>query len=328
MKRLLFIINPNAGKTAVKNDLFEIIVTFSNAGYEVVTYTTTGPADAERKVIEEGAKFDLIVCAGGDGTMENTVCGYMKMGTKKVPLGYIPAGTTNDFARSLRISRKPCEAAKQIINGSISKIDVGRLEQKYFIYIAAFGVFTDISYNTKQSLKKIMGHSAYLIEAIKKIANIKSYVIEAEFDGKTVTGEYIYGMFTNSHSVAGFKIRGVKHVVLDDGRFDCLLVKKPQNPSQLQQILSAVIMNDFEESEMFFRFNASSIQIKSETPIPWTLDGEFGGEFTDTKIEVEKQALELYTDGAYGIMGSEEYAATYDSDEFDEYYEESTDSWD
>lgn len=331
MKKLLFIVNPKAGKTAVKNDLFDIIMTFSKAGYEVITHPTTGPDDAEKTVIEEGNKYDLIVCAGGDGTIENTVCGYMKMGDKKVPLGYIPAGTTNDFARSLKISRKPIEAANQIITGDVSHIDVGRMQDKYFIYIAAFGMFTDISYNTKQSLKKIMGHSAYIVEAIKNIANFRSFKLEADIDGKTVTGEYIYGMFTNSFSVAGFKVRGIKHVILDDGKFDGLLVKKPQNPAELQQIISAFLMNDFGESgesDIFFRFTASKIKFKSEIPIPWTLDGEFGGEYTEGELVVEKQAVGIYTKRTNGIVNGGEIAVS--EEDFLDYddYEEFTDGWD
>ncbi len=296
MKKLLFIINPKAGKSAIKNDLFDIILVFSEAGYEVVTYMTTGPDDAERKVMEEGANYDLIVCAGGDGTLENTVCGYMKMGEKKVPVGYIPVGTTNDFARSMKISRKPVEAAKQIVTGSETFIDVGRLEDKFFIYIAAFGMFTDISYSTKQSLKKVMGHSAYLVEAIKSIANFKSYKIKADMDGTVITGDYIYAMITNSFSVAGFKIRGTKHVILDDGKFDCLFIKMPQNVSELQQIVSAYLSNDIEDSELFFECKATKVTIECEEPIPWTLDGEFGGEYNNVTIINDKQAIGLWTD--------------------------------
>lgn len=338
LKRLLFIINPKAGRTAIKNDLFEIIMTFSKAGYEVVTYPTTGSDDAERKVREDGADYDLIVCAGGDGTLENTVCGYMKMGEKKVPLGYIPVGTTNDFARSLKISRKPLEAANQIVRGEKSFVDVGRFEDKYFIYIAAFGMFTDISYSTKQSLKKIMGHSAYIVEAFKNIANYRSYKIEAELDGKLVTGDYIFCMITNSFSVAGFKIRGAKHVVLDDGKFDCLFVKNPQNANELQQILTGILTNDIEGNELFFECKASRVIIKSDTAIPWTLDGEFGGERKEVCICNEKQAvgiylansevLELYVEENDEIAAdsddSEDNSIVYDAGIEDDYH----DGWD
>jgi len=315
MKKLLFIINPKAGRTAIKNELFEIIMTFSKAGYEVVTYPTTGPDDAERKVKEEGFLYDLIVCAGGDGTLENTVSGYMQMGEKKVPLGYIPVGTTNDFARSLQISRKPLEAATQIVSGEPAYFDVGKFEEKYFVYIAAFGIFTDISYSTNQSLKKVMGHSAYVVEAVKNIMDYKPFELEADFDGSVLTGKYIYGMITNSFSVAGFKIRGAKHVVLDDGKFDCLFIKMPQNVSELQQILSATLKNEFDdESELFFKIKASKIKINSAKPIPWTIDGEFGGERTSVTIINEKKAVAIYLNSNYevGSLGEDtsESAAT------------------
>ncbi len=293
-KKLLFIINPKAGRTAIKNELFEIIMIFSNAGYEVVTYPTTGPDDAERKVCADGADYDLIVCAGGDGTLENTVCGYMKMGENKVPIGYIPVGTTNDFARSLKISRKPIEAATQIVSGKETFIDVGMMEDKYFIYIAAFGIFTDISYSTNQSLKKVMGHSAYIVEALKNITNYHGFKLEADFDGKHLSGEYVYGMVTNSFSVAGFKIRGAKHVVLDDGKFDCLFIKMPQNAIELQQILTALLSNDMDGNEMFFECKATRVRIQSETPISWTLDGEFGGEWTTVNIQNHQKAIGMY----------------------------------
>lgn len=345
-KKLLFIINPKAGRTAIKNELFEIIMVFSNAGYEVVTYPTTGPEDAERKVCADGAEYDLIVCAGGDGTLENTVCGYMKMGEKKVPIGYIPVGTTNDFARSLKISRKPIEAAREIVSGKETFIDVGLMEDKYFIYIAAFGIFTDISYSTNQSLKKVMGHSAYIVEALKNIMSYHGFKLEADFDGMHVSGEYIYGMVTNSFSVAGFKIRGAKHVVLDDGKFDCLFIKMPQNAVELQQILTALLSNDIDGNEMFFECKASQVRIQSETPISWTLDGEFGGEWTEVNIQNRQKAIGMFlgqTSELEGIQAEhdeiavteqdkthekpeeqEENALVYDADVEDDYF----DSWD
>ncbi|MBE5943398.1 MAG: YegS/Rv2252/BmrU family lipid kinase [Lachnospiraceae bacterium] len=329
MKKLLFIINPKAGKSAIKNDLFEIIRLFNEAEYEVIVYMTKGPDDAERKVIADGANYDLIVCAGGDGTLENTVCGYMKMGENKVPIGYIPVGTTNDFARSMKISRKPVEAAKQIISGSKYYIDVGRMEDKYFIYIAAFGMFTDISYSTKQSLKKVMGHSAYMVEALKSIANFKSYKIKAEMDGIVITGDYIYAMITNSFSVAGFKLRGAKHVVLDDGKFDCLFIKMPQNVAELQKIVSCMLTNDIDDNELFFECKASKVTIECEEPIPWTIDGEFGGNREKVTIHNDEKAICLWLNQNYQTLDSstEEIAATEDTsindydDDFDEVFD-------
>jgi YegS/Rv2252/BmrU family lipid kinase len=331
MKKLLFIVNPKAGRSVIKNDFFEIIMIFSGAGYEVTTYPTTGPNDAERKVIADGRDYDLIVCAGGDGTLENTVSGYMKMGEKRVPLGYIPVGTTNDFARSLNISRRAQVAAKQIVSGNVERVDVGQLEDKYFIYVAAFGIFTDISYSTDQSMKKVMGHSAYVVEGIKNIVNYKTYNIRAELDGQMITGEYIYGMISNSHSIAGFKIRGAKNVVLDDGKFDCLFVKKPSNITEFQKIVGAVLSNNFEDiidDELYFSCKATSVKIECDEPVSWTIDGEFGGEYKSAAILNHKQEIEIYLDENEELYSSanraDEAASTGQEDAGDEY----TDGWD
>ncbi len=320
MKKLLFIVNPKAGKAGIKSDMLDIIVTFSQAGYEVTTYPTTGPEDAEQKVIADGADYDLIVCAGGDGTLENTVCGYMQMGEKKVPIGYIPVGTTNDFARSVGLSRKPAEAAVQIVNGEKTTLDVGKLDDKYFIYIAAFGLFTDVSYTTNQNLKKYMGQAAYVVEAIKNIAEFKPYNIKAQLDGALVTGEYIYAMITNSFSVAGFKIRGAKHVILDDGKFDCLLVRMPHTVDELRQVFTAFLTNDIDDTNpMFFSCKASKIVIECDQEIPWTIDGEFGGNKRIAIIDNVRQAFDIYLNPGYKDDVDELAATKVLSDEiFDE----------
>ncbi len=296
MKRLLFIVNPNAGKTAIKNDIFDIVLTFQRGGYETVIYPTTGPEDAERKVVAEGANYDLIVCAGGDGTLNNTVNGYMHMGGKKTPIGYIPVGTTNDFARGLCIPNRPVEAAELIMRSEPVKIDVGSMGDKEFVYVAAFGAFTDISYSTSQSMKKVMGHTAYILEGIRSLANYKAITLKAYFDDMMITGDYLFGMITNSFSVGGFKLRGTKHVLLNDGKFDCFFVKWPRNPAEVQNIVSALMSNEFDNNEHFFMTKAAKITIESEQEIAWTLDGESGGSFRKTEITDNKKALELMID--------------------------------
>ena len=210
-----------------------------------------------------------------------------------MPLGYIPVGTTNDFARSLRISRKPIEAANQIVNGKCTKVDVGQFADKSFIYIAAFGIFTDVSYNTNQSLKKAIGHSAYIIEGIKNIGNYKGFNLTAQFDEKVITGKYLYGTVTNTLSVGGFKLRGAKHVVLDDGKFDCLFIKMPSTPAEMQQIIRGLLQNEVEGNEMFFECKASRVVVDGEQEIAWTLDGEFGGSLKHVEILNQQQALDI-----------------------------------
>ncbi len=295
MKKLLFIINPKAGRTTVKGSLFEMIDIFSNAGYRVEVYTTKGPGDAEKYISHSGRRFDVVVCAGGDGTLDNTVAGVMKLEKKigqKIPLGYIPCGSTNDFARSLKISRNPVEAAEAVVKGTECLIDVGRLEKNYFIYVAAFGVFTDVSYSTPQSMKNILGHTAYVLEAFKQLTNIRTYKIEANIDGKVVTGEYIYGQITNSLSVGGFRAVGTKHMSFCDGKFECVFIRRPNNPAELQRILNSLVTNELDE-DLIVHEKASNIVIECEDAIPWSLDGEFGGELKRAEIINMQKALDL-----------------------------------
>lgn len=295
MKKMLFIINPKAGRTTVKSALFEMIDIFSNAGFQVEVYTTKGPGDAEKYVSHTGKKFDVIVCAGGDGTLDNTVAGIMKFSDKlnrNIPLGYIPCGSTNDFARSLRISRDPVEAAHAIVEGEASPVDVGRLSDSYFVYIAAFGAFTDISYSTPQKLKNMLGHTAYILEAFKTLTNLKTYKIKADFDGKVATGEYIYGQITNSLSVGGFRAIGTKHMSFCDGKFECLLIRKPESVVELQKIINSILTNDLNE-ELIVHEKASNIIIEGEDEIPWTVDGEFGGSLKKAEIVNLKKAVSL-----------------------------------
>lgn len=282
MKSLLFIINPSAGRTHIKNRLFDVIDAFSRAGYWVHTFPTKAKYDARNVVIEQGKNYDLIVCAGGDGTLDDTVAGMMTCNCK-VPLGYIPAGTTNDFARSLNIPREPMPAVENIIYGKAFNIDIGSLNGQYFVYVAAFGAFTEVSYSTPQVYKNYFGHAAYILEGIKSLTSIKGYDIEVEFGDKRVSGNYMYGMITNSLSVGGFKSIGNRYVEFDDGLFEVVLIKTPTNAMDLQSIMSALLLNEINEDFMF-SFKAANIKLRCEEDIPWTLDGEYGGDHKEVEI--------------------------------------------
>ena len=199
MKKMLFIYNPNSGMGLLKPKLSDVLDIFVKGGYEVTVYPTQKYHDAVRKMGEYEEQYDLVACSGGDGTLDEVVTGMMKR-EKKVPIGYIPAGTTNDFASSLHISKNMLEAADTVVNGVPFACDVGVFNQDYFVYIAAFGLFTDVSYETKQSMKNVLGHLAYILEGTKRIFNIPSYRIKVTHDGETIEDEFIYGMVTNSRS--------------------------------------------------------------------------------------------------------------------------------
>ena len=189
---MLFIYNPRAGKAMIKSHLLDIIDVFTKGGYEVTVHPTQARMDATNVVLQKAKGYDLIVCSGGDGTMDEVVTGMLQL-DKKIPIGYIPAGSTNDFARSLRISNDMVKAAKEIVDGRFYPCDAGRFNDNYFIYVAAFGLFTDVSYQTKQAMKNVLGHLAYVLEGTKRLFNVPSYRLKVSHDGETIEEEFIFG---------------------------------------------------------------------------------------------------------------------------------------
>lgn len=290
-KKLLFIFNPRSGKAQIKNKLFEIIDIFVKGGYEVLVHPTQAVADAYEKTKELADEMDLVVCSGGDGTLDEVVSGLMEC-EKKIPLGYIPAGSTNDFANSLAISKDMVKAASDIIDGRLYSCDVGSFNKENFVYIAAFGIFTDVSYETDQHMKNMLGHLAYLLEGSRRIWNVPTYWIKITANGKTFEGEYIYGMVTNARSVGGFKKLTGKDVQMDDGLFEVTLIKRPKNPVELNEIIACLLMAE-DWTNMIDSFKTDRILIESNQEIAWTRDGEYGGEHSYVCIEAKKRAMDL-----------------------------------
>ena len=290
MKKL-FIYNPNSGMGLLKPKLSDVLDIFVKGGYEVTVYPTQKYHDAVRKMAEYEEQYDLVACSGGDGTLDEVVTGMMNR-EDKVPIGYIPAGTTNDFASSLHISKNMLEAADTVVNGVPFACDVGEFNEDYFVYIAAFGLFTDVSYETKQSMKNVLGHLAYILEGTKRIFNIPSYRIKVTHDGETIEDEFIYGMVTNSRSVGGFKGITGKNVVFDDGKFEVTLFKTPRNPMELNEILGALALRKINPKRMY-SFKTNEVHFETEEEIPWTLDGEFGGVHEEVVVKDCQKALEI-----------------------------------
>ena len=296
MKKLLFVYNPRAGKEMLKPRLSDVLDIFVKAGYEVTVHPTQAYRDAYYQIKEyEVGKYDLIACSGGDGTIDEVATGMMKrreMGKDVVPVGYIPAGTTNDFAKSLHIPRKPLAAADNAVKGVPFPCDIGKFNDSVFVYIAAFGIFTDVSYETDQAVKNVLGHMAYILEGAKRIFNIPSYKIKVEHDGEVIEDEFIFGMATNSRSVGGFSNMVGKNIVFDDGLFEVTLIKTPKNPIALQEIIAALLIEQVDTKHMY-TFKTKKITFDSVEEIPWTLDGEFGGEQDYVEIENVQKAMEI-----------------------------------
>ena len=296
MKKLLFVYNPRAGKEMLKPRLSDVLDIFVKAGYEVTVHPTQAYRDAYYQIKEyEVGKYDLIACSGGDGTIDEVATGMMKrreMGKDVVPVGYIPAGTTNDFAKSLHIPRKPLAAADNAVKGVPFPCDIGKFNDSVFVYIAAFGIFTDVSYETDQAVKNVLGHMAYILEGAKRIFNIPSYKIKVEHDGEVIEDEFIFGMVTNSRSVGGFSNMVGKNIVFDDGLFEVTLIKTPKNPIAWQEIIAALLIEQVDTKHMY-TFKTKKITFDSVEEIPWTLDGEFGGEQDYVEIENVQKAMEI-----------------------------------
>lgn len=292
MKKMIFLFNPRSGKEAIKSQLADILAVFCRAGYLPSVYVTQEPGDAAKIAAEYGNSVDLFVCSGGDGTLNSVVSGIMQL-KKRPEIGYLPAGSTNDFARSLKIPANMVEAANDVIKGTSYGVDIGRFgTERYFVYIAAFGAFTAVSYNTPQDIKNVLGHQAYLLESIKALGSLKSYQMHVTWDNGEADGSFLFGMVTNTTSVGGFRGLAPKDVSFHDGLFEGVFIRTPKSPVDLPNIISALLFPDQENKDVI-RFKASKVTVTGEEEVPWVLDGEFGGAVKEAKIENIKEAIML-----------------------------------
>ncbi|HCI73074.1 MAG TPA: diacylglycerol kinase [Lachnospiraceae bacterium] len=291
MERLLFIYNPFAGKGMIRNSLSHIIEEFSNHGYEVVVHPTSGVKDAARCVEECGDSFDMIVCCGGDGTLDEVVTG-MRVGRFTRPLGYIPAGSTNDYATSLGIPKQMRNAAQSVMNGSVFLCDIGRMNDSYFVYVAAFGAFVNVSYDTPQDMKNMLGHLAYIVRGAQSLPSLKSYHMHYESAENSGTGDFMLGMITNSNSVGGFGGITGPDVTLNDGMFEVTLIRMPPLLAvEAPGILTALMSGG--ENKNVVQFKTARLELWFDDPVNWTRDGEFGGEHKHLVIENIPEALPI-----------------------------------
>ncbi|WP_310604777.1 diacylglycerol/lipid kinase family protein [Anaerosporobacter sp.] len=293
LKKMLFIYNPQAGKGKIKSSLSDIVETFVRADYEVTIYSTKERDDARNLASEKGADYDIVVCSGGDGTLNEVTSGLMGCPNPPV-IGYLPAGTTNDFASSMEIPKNMVKAAEAVVSGEPFAYDIGSLNDRYFTYVAGFGVFTNVSYETPQTTKNLFGRAAYILGGIMSLPTVKSYHVRVEYDDTVIEDELIYGMVTNANSVGGFKGITGKDVGLDDGEFEVTLIKQPKNIVELQHIVNALLIRDLED-KFIYSFHASSLDITCEEEISWTIDGEFGGAYTKMHLQNHQRALSYLT---------------------------------
>ena len=294
MNKLLFIFNPTSGTGQIKTALSTVLDVFTKAGWITTSYPTQCKGDAARTAQELGGSFDRVICAGGDGTLSETVSGLLKLKAPP-PLGYIPFGSTNDCATTLKLPRKPREAALVAAGTGVpTPVDVGMLNDTAFVYVAAFGAFTKVAYDTPQDLKNTFGHLAYIFAGIASLPTIAPYHMTVEYDGQALEDDFYFGMVSNSQSIGGIKPPKVDRVVLDDGLFEVTLVKKPLSLADLADGLQALInLSPADRSGALVQFQARDLTFSCQQPIPWTVDGEFGGSQPVSRVVNRQKALQI-----------------------------------
>lgn len=288
-QKLMLLFNPNAGKGAMKHYLQDIITLFHEYGWEVTVFPTHKSGDATDYIREKYGAYDLTVCCGGDGTLNEVITGMMEL-PYPLKLGYIPVGTANDLATTLHLKKDPLAAAADILKGKEFIHDIGCFNDRYFAYIAAFGTFSDISYSTSQSMKRSLGKLAYILQAVKKIGDIKSRHVKITLDGNVIEDDFVMGAITNSTSFAGVFHLKEEELRLDDGIFEVLLIKQPKNPIQLTKIMDQ-LMHQRYDSNFVSLYHAKEISVVTDCETAWCLDGELGGSYQEVTIHANPRKM-------------------------------------
>lgn len=273
-KKLLLVVNPCSGRAKMHTELLKVVEILSGADYAVTVYPTKHKGDATEYVSKlSSSEYDLIVACGGDGTLNEVITGIMHSGVD-LPLGYIPSGTLNEWSSGLNISRNIETAARDIINGKKISLDIGKFKDKYFSYTASFGAFTSASYSTPQNIKNLLGQVAYFFGGLKSLSDIKPLHLKFTFGNNIIDGDFLFGAISNSLSVGGIVKYDKAAVELNDGEFEILLIRKPDNILKLQPIIDGILKRDFSREGIEF-FRTDKLTVESKENVSFTLDGEF-----------------------------------------------------
>lgn len=292
MKKILFVMNPYAGTRRAAKELTDILAVFNQADFEVTTYMTSGTGDAFQIAKDRSEGMDMVVCCGGDGTLNETVSGLLTAGLD-IPIGYIPAGSTNDFATSLKLSLNPIQAAKDIVEGVPIPYDAGRFGDRHFAYVASFGAFTRVSYNTPQYVKNALGHTAYLLSSISELSQIRDFHVRMDLEDQIIEDDYIFGAISNATSVGGILTLRADQVDMGDGLFEILLVRSPRNLTELSEVIQAVQSQNYSNCASITFCSTSKVKIYTDEVMDWTLDGERAEAKREIVVENLHHAIRL-----------------------------------
>lgn len=304
-KKMLLVVNPVSGKKMAKQYMMRMINRFDQAGYNVTACCTQINKNAYDIVKNRGREFDIVVCCGGDGTLKETVCGIMELGLD-IPVGYLPMGSTNDFAHSMNIPTDVFEAVEAIINGEPKPVDIGKFGDENFIYVAGFGNFTAISYSANQKLKNVLGKNAYYLQAVKEFFRMKPFHARVEADGEFFEGDYFYGEASNSYSIAGMPVLHNMGVEFDDGKHELILVEMFKSPADILRLANDMVHKTVADNPSVIIRHCDHIKFMFDEPTPFTLDGEFGGEHLEVEAKTLKHAVKIMVQRPEWVSLSEE----------------------
>lgn len=292
-RKLLLLVNPVSGTNRVKTDLFGILKIFSDADFVTTVHVTRRSGDATERVIESGKDYDVIVACGGDGTLNEVVTGALRIRYEGA-LGFLPSGTTNDFANSLGLPKGLLKAAELIAEGKARDLDFATFNRlRYFIYVAAFGAFTQVSYSTDQKLKNVFGHAAYVSEAIAHLRDLRKYHVKVNCDGVLYEDDFLFGAAANSLSLGGVMKLKPDQVDMTDGYHEVLLIRNPKTAAEFAQLSTELLSGNFENKSILL-FRGQKITFECEEEIPWCVDGEFAGKFDHAEIHNLHNRLRIY----------------------------------
>lgn len=289
--QVLFIYNPVAGTGRVRKNLFEIVNFYNSNNCLITLCPIRKIGDFSDMLDFEQTKYDVVVCSGGDGTL-NIMISFLKEKNVSIPIAYIPSGSTNDYAYSLGISQDFDKSLERTLTGDIKQIDIGQFNDRYFLYVAAFGIFSSVAYSTSQKAKNLLGHTAYILEGIRQLSELKSYHMVIEWDDGVIDGSFILGLVTNTLSVGGIKYIMPNDVALDDGKFEVILIKMPKSIVDLHGIITSLLGEKMDDNVNIIYCKTKKVKVISDEEIAWTLDGEYGG------LQKEVDIVNLQEEGA------------------------------
>ncbi|MBR4726800.1 MAG: diacylglycerol kinase family lipid kinase [Clostridia bacterium] len=307
--KILLIVNPCAGKNKSRASIVDIVERFSSENYEFTVKTTAGRGDATELVKNCIADNDMVVCCGGDGTLNETINGIMQL-SRRVPIGYIPTGSTNDLANTIGIPTEVNQAVELILNGHTNTYDIGLFNNRFFSYVASFGPATKMSYTTPQKLKNLLGHSAYMVNTfvfhlISTLKEVKPVHIRFEYDGGVIDDIFYFAAISNSTSVAGIFKYDANDIKLNDGLFEVILVRNVRSVADTFHMFGKILRRAYDGESLLY-FKTSSVRMTFDEPQDWTLDGEYGGAHKEVRLQVLPRALDICSPDDHPMFLKEE----------------------